>query len=297
MSGWFATPLLVVAAATGLAAAAESRLRPAMATRTLAVTCVAAAAAWLWTLLALVLASLAAMGGDARWMSWCPNLYFADDHVPLIAGVGAGVALVASAAFALRRLTDAISDRRMLPECGPSGVLVLNCDEPTAFAVPGRRGGVVVSRGLIDALEVEERSIVWAHERAHLRHRHHWYLGAADLAAAVLPVLRPLARRVHLGTERWADEDSVPATGDRRLVARTIAKAALATSDHQQMRMAMATSAVPARVEALISPSRSDLGTVVGAMVAGTLAALTVGGSTIQLHHLVALVEHVCGGR
>ncbi|MCY7419722.1 MAG: M56 family metallopeptidase [Chloroflexi bacterium] len=176
-------------------------------------------------------------------------------------------------------------------------MLVLDCDEPAAFAVPGRRGGIVVSRGMIDALDDGEQSVVWAHERAHLRNRHHWYLGAADLAAAALPALRPLASQVHFGTERWADEDSVRSTGDRRLVARTIAKAALASNAHRHPQMAMATSAVPGRVEALIDPSQPVLGTGPGIAVALSLMALTVGGSTIQLHHLVTLVEHVCGGR
>jgi Zn-dependent protease with chaperone function len=293
----FATPLLVAMTAAAVAAVAQKRLRPEIATQTLAVTCVAAVAAWLWALLALTLGALAAVTTLDRWLSWCPNLYLADDHVPLSVGAVAAVLLAASVGAAVRRFRAAVVDRRRLPECGESGVLVLDCDEPAAFAVPGKRGGVVVSRGLIEALDAGERSVVWAHERAHLRNRHHWYLGAADIAAAALPVLRPLARQVHFGTERWADEDSVRSTGDRRLVARTIAKAALATSDHHHLQMAMASSAVPARVEALIGPSPRVLGTVAGLVVAATLMVFTIGGSTIQLHHLVALVEHVCGGR
>lgn len=296
MSVSFAAPFAVALIAAALAAMAQRRLRPDVATQTLAVACVAAAAAWLWALLALTLGALAAVTSIDDWLSWCPNLHLAEGHVAWGVGVGAGVLLAVSVLALGRRAKTAMSDRRRLPQCH-DGVLVLDCDEPAAFAVPGRRGGIVMSRGMIEALDDSERSVVWAHERAHLRNHHHWYLGAANLAAAVLPLLRPLARQVHFGTERWADEDSVRSTGDRRLVARTIAKAALASNAHRHPQMAMATSAVPARVEALIAPSQHVLGTMAGLTVAVSLMGLTVGGSTIQLHHLVALVEHVCGGQ
>lgn len=295
MSVGFATPFAVAMVAAALAAMAQRRLQPDVATRTLAVTCSAAAAAWLWGLLALTLGALAAVTSIDDWLSWCPNLYLADGHVAWGVGLGAGILLLVSLLALVRRAKTAMSDRRRLPHCH-DGVLILDCDEPAAFAVPGRRGGIVISRGMIDALDESERPVVWAHEQAHLRNHHHWYLAAADLAAAALPVLRPLARQVHFGTERWADEDSVRSTGDRRLVARTIAKAALASNAYRHPQMAMATSAVPARVEALIAPSQQVLGTIAGLTVAVSLMGLTVGGSTIQLHHLVTLVEHVCRG-
>jgi hypothetical protein len=58
----------------------------------------------------------------------------------------------------------------------------------------------------------------------------------------------------------------------------------------------MAASAVPARVEALVAPRRRLAGGAVSLAVAVPLLAMTVGGSTVQLHHLVALANHVCGG-
>ncbi len=293
----FALPFVVAMVAAAAAAVAQRRLRPEIATQTLAVACVAAAAAWMWALLALVLGALAEVTSIDRWLAWCPNLYLADRHVAWSIGVAAAVLLAASTAALVRCIRRTVAHRRRLPACGDDGVLVLECEEPTAFAVPGRRGGIVVSRGMIDALDDGERSVLWAHERAHLRNRHHWYLGASDLASAVLPALRPLARQVRFGTERWADEDSVRSTGDRLLVARAIAKAALASNGHRHPRMAMAASAVPARVEALVDPKRNILGTGTGLAVATSIMVLTIGGSTIQLHHLVTLLEHVCGGR
>lgn len=211
MSISFATPFAVAMIAAALVAVAQRRLRPEIATQTLAVTCVAAAAAWLWALLAVTLGALAAVTSIDEWLAWCPNLHLADGHVAWGVGVGAGVLLAGSLLALGHRAASAVSDRRRRPSCGRDGVLVLDCDEPAAFAVPGRRGGIVVSRGMIDALDDGEQSVVWAHERAHLRNRHHWYLGAADLAAAALP-------------------------------ARTIAKAALASNAHRHPQMAMATS-------------------------------------------------------
>lgn len=293
----FAVPFLVAMAAAAAAAVAQRRLRPDIATRTLAVACVAAAAAWLWALLAVALGALGEVMSVDRWLSWCPNFYLAHGRVAMIVGVPAGILFGSSLTALIRGAWKAVADHRRLPSCDREGVLVLECEEPTAFAVPGRRGGIVVSQGMINALDDSERSVVWAHERAHLRNHHHWYLGAVELSSAVLPALRPFARQVRFGTERWADEDSVRSTGDRLLVARAIAKAALASNDHRHPQMAMAASAVPARIEALINPKQNVFSTPTSFAVAASILVLTIGGSTVQLHHLVTLLEHVCGGR
>jgi beta-lactamase regulating signal transducer with metallopeptidase domain len=87
---------------------------------------------------------------------------------------------------------------------------------------------VVVSTAMLRALPVAERRALLAHESSHLRHRHHLYALAADIAAAANPLLRPAARTVRAGIERWADEDAAAAVGDRRLVARSLARAARA---------------------------------------------------------------------
>ncbi len=293
----FPMPFVVAIAAAAAAALAQRRLRPEIATQTLAVASVAASAAWLWALLALTLGALAEVTSIDRWLSWCPSLYLADRHVAWAVGLAAAVLLTSSLVALAMRVGKSVAERRRLPTCGPDGVLVIDSDEPTAYAVPGRRGGIVVSRGMIDVLDGNERTVVWAHERAHLQNHHHRYLAAADFASAVLPVLRPLARQVRFGTERWADEDSVRSTGDRLLVARAIAKAALASNDHLHPQMAMAGSAVPARVTALVDPKHKVFGTGSGMAIAASIMLLTVGGSTIQLHHLVSLLQHVCGGR
>jgi Zn-dependent protease with chaperone function len=99
---------------------------------------------------------------------------------------------------------------------------ILDTAEPIAYAAPGDPGCVVVSKGLLDVLAPRERQVVLAHERAHLHHNHHRYLLAAELAVAVVPVLRPLVVQIRFATERSADESAVAALGGDRELASPI---------------------------------------------------------------------------
>jgi Zn-dependent protease with chaperone function len=292
----FATPLAV---ATGIALAAglfQSALRPQVAARTLAVTCVAVAATVTMTLLVLVVGALAEVAAIERWSTWCPLLGRADKHVPVWLGLGAGVLLLAMAARVVLLVRDLRRVRRLLPSCD-GGVLVIESSRPTAYALPGRRGGVVVSRGMLDALKPAERTVMWAHERSHLVHRHDLYVLVADLSTALVPPLGRLAGQVRYATERWADEDAaVRVDGDRGLVARAIARAALATVDHRRSQLALAEMGVGQRVQALVEADRTMVGPFAGLAFAVVVVASTLGGSGIQLHHLVGLLAHLCGG-
>jgi len=94
-----------------------------------------------------------------------------------------------------------------LPASG-SELTVLDTGERQAFAVPGRPGRIVVTTGLLRSLDPAQRRALLAHERAHLRHRHHVHQSAAHLAAAVNPLLYRLPAALALSCERWADEDA-----------------------------------------------------------------------------------------
>jgi beta-lactamase regulating signal transducer with metallopeptidase domain len=89
---------------------------------------------------------------------------------------------------------------------------------------------VLVTTGMLRLLDAAERRVVFAHERAHLRHRHHALVTAAAAAAAVNPLLIGVREAVMFLVERWADEEAAEAVGDRRLTARAVARAALATT-------------------------------------------------------------------
>lgn len=210
-------------------------------------------------------------------------------EMPSWLGAGALVALLGMAVSlgsAVRRLPPRLRD-----DHGP--LVVLPVDEPTAFAVPGRPGHVVVSAGMLRRLDGDERRVLLAHERAHLRRHHHRYLWVASIAAAVAPPLQPLRRRIRFATERWADEEAAGEVGDRRLVARTIARAALAQSDLAPT-MALAGFGVRARVDALLEqPKARGAGHLAG--FTGLLVAVVgLTSSTVQVHHVAALLDHLC---
>ncbi|MFB6819819.1 M56 family metallopeptidase, partial [Streptomyces sp. NPDC056347] len=108
---------------------------------------------------------------------------------------------------------------------------VLRDSRPDAYALPGRPGTpgrIVVTTGMLRALDPAEREALLAHERAHLAGRHHLFTAVAEAAALCHPALRSLRAPMRYALERWADEAAASAVGDRRLAARAIGRAALA---------------------------------------------------------------------
>lgn len=67
---------------------------------------------------------------------------------------------------------------------------------PVAFCIPGARPLLVLSSGMVAELDEAELAAVVAHERAHLREHHHFYLLPFVAWEAALPVL-PAAGRAH----------------------------------------------------------------------------------------------------
>jgi Zn-dependent protease with chaperone function len=127
-----------------------------------------------------------------------------------------------------RALIVAARDGRCLP--GPGQVVVIPDGVADAYTVPGRPGRIVVTAGMLDALDPAERRVLLAHERAHADNHHYLFTALAHFAAAANPLLRPVAAAVGYTVERWADESAARHCGDRRLAARAVGKAALASS-------------------------------------------------------------------
>jgi beta-lactamase regulating signal transducer with metallopeptidase domain len=145
---------------------------------------------------------------------------------------------------------------------------------------------------MLRALDPAERRVLLAHERSHLRHRHHLHVQVADIAAAANPLLRPAARAVRFTVERWADEDAARAS--RVVAARSLARAGLAVAAARRTECAGALAAtavdVPERVAALMAapPLRRRLAaTVAGALilVAGAAAALATHETENRFEH------------
>lgn len=159
---------------------------------------------------------------DARWIAILACVLF----VLFLTG------LVFAAVRRIRSFAHAVRLARRLPVT--DGVAVRDDNAPRVYALPGFPGRIVVSTGMLDALDAREWEVVRAHEKAHLTGRHQLFVLIAQCAAAANPVLRPLATAVGYTVERWADEHAARETGDRGLVARTIGKAALLAAGHRR---------------------------------------------------------------
>lgn len=278
----------LVAVVVGLAAGRLQRhLSPPIAAAAFAASAGLAAVAVVGTVLVLAGVFVAQLPWVVQNLEWCRAI--AGDHsLPVWLGAGLVVGVAAMAAGVGRRWP--FRGGSFPP--GTAELVVLPTDMPEAYAVPGRPGHIIVSAGMLRRLDDDERRVLLAHERSHLRRRHHRYLVVADVAAAAVPMLRPLRDRVRFATERWADEDAAEVTGDRRLVARAICRAALVRTDGAPV-LALGELGVPARVDAMldarsVSPRRGTAASAATALIAVALS------SAWELHHLAVFAEHVC---
>jgi hypothetical protein len=285
-------PALAALAACLSIGTAQRRLPPRAATWLLTLLIAGTGLAVLWATSTVALGFVAQHHPPWLGLGWCRHLYRHGHHVPPALGVTALVALAVMGAGSWR----ARRRYRRYASLPGNAVEIIPSAIPMAMTLPGRTGPIVVSTGMLRSLDSDETRVVFAHERAHLHHRHYRFLAVAELTASALPVLRPVLHEIRHATERWADESAAAEVGDRRLVAQAIARAALATTGRTSApAMAMATSGVPARVEALLRPLPSK-GAKGMSWVALGVAALVVAtaGSMVQLHHLVAFALHVC---
>lgn len=183
--------------------------------------------------------------------------------IPSPVAVLAAAALVTAAgSLTIRAWRSAASHHAVRAAVGRAGddeVVVLDDERIDAFATAGRRGRIVVTTGLLAALEPAEQEALFAHERAHRRHGHAWWRLAMQLTVAVNPLLRRVSRAVDHAMERSADEDAAAQVGDRRLVARTIARVSLLRKHAAATAIGLAVPAgggdIPARVHALLKPA------------------------------------------
>lgn len=239
---------------------AARRLPPARAAMLLATAALGGAAVWVIVvglLAVLLVGQVPLVAGVGRWSA---RLVGAGDPVPTVASVAAWVAVaigLAGAGVLARRLVA--EARRWLPayrqgRC--AGTLVVVDDpEPTAVVVPGWPGRIVVSSGMLRVLPARERRVLLAHERCHLDHAHWLFRFAVRFAAAACPFARPYVAACDQALERWADEAAAQETGDRRLAAQAIARAALARHDSVATAAAGFTEGqVGDRVAALLAP-------------------------------------------
>ncbi|MGW1728663.1 M56 family metallopeptidase [Streptomyces sp. NPDC002306] len=210
------------------------------------------------------------------------------------------IAVVRGAAAEMVRLRAARDLVAGLPEAG--GLCVLDDDRPDAFALPGGlrgAGRIVVTAGMLRALDVKEREVLLGHERAHLAARHHLFLAAAQLAGWCHPALTAVIPHASFAVERTADEAAARACGDRGLAARAVGRAALAASARRAGPQLPAVAAggttgpVPARVRALLvqAPTRRIAPVLVALALVCTAAGASSLAGAVWLHRGVEIAQ------
>ncbi|MFJ5806576.1 M56 family metallopeptidase [Streptomyces sp. NPDC093093] len=297
-------PLLVPFAAPVLVRWAGARLRPTAALWTLTATACVLAGAWLAALGGLLLAgaltvsALAPLGHLIHPLNVVPTV-IAYPAAALAVGALVLCAYTVTRSV-LRQFRQYRTAHAQLRHASTAGDLsVLDRPEADAYALPGNPGRIVVTSGTLRALDGPEREALFAHERAHLAGRHHYFLAAAELATRCHPAMNALRDAIGLAVERVADEAAATAVGDRSLTARAIGRAALAGSTGRPVHPSFAAGAaggpIPQRVKALLQPTAVPHGLAIAA--AGLLlasSAVTGAGAAaglVSLHHNVEIAQ------
>ena len=134
------------------------------------------------------------------------------------------------------------------------GALVVESDRAAAFCVPGRRRAVVLTTAALETLSCDELTAVLAHERAHLRGRHHLIVGTARILNRAFPRL-PLFERAAVEIERLVEllaDDAAARRVDRVEVASALVT--LAGMNAPRTALAAAQGAGALRVTRLLRP-------------------------------------------
>ncbi|WP_051939872.1 M56 family metallopeptidase [Phaeacidiphilus oryzae] len=216
-----------------VAAPLARRMMPRAAAWTLGCAGPVAAGGWVGALTLLAVNGFGRLHAIAVLGHWSARALRAADPIGAVVA-DAGVVLLALTVLAVsvaawwraRSLLAAYRECRRLP--GGGELTVIDDARLEAFTLAGFPGRMVVSTGMLSALNEDERRALLAHERSHLHHRHFLFLLAVQLAATACPLLLPLAREGAFVLERWADEDAAEHVGDRGVTARAVARAAVA---------------------------------------------------------------------
>lgn len=156
------------------------------------------------------------------------------------------------------------------------GAAILDSDQPAAFCLPGRRRSVVVTTAALAALSGEELAGVLAHERAHLRGRHHLAAGAARTLDRAFPGV-PLFSRGRVEIEQLIEllaDDAAARRVDRVEVASALVT--LAGMRAPAEALPAAEGAATVRVTRLLRPA-DPLGPLTRLAAAAAAAAVVAG--------------------
>lgn len=159
-------------------------------------------------------------------------------HAALLLGLVFVVSYFAlRAGLAAARVVRAVKVLDVLARTGEArhdlGVTVIETSHPVCLAGGLFRPRVLMSRGLLDSLSDDERTVVLAHERAHVRRRDALVAGIVRaLAVFHLPaVARWLVSELEVAAEQACDEEAAECVGNRVAVASTILTVERAAQD------------------------------------------------------------------
>ena len=170
------------------------------------------------------------------------------------------------------------------------GAVVLDSHHPAAFCLPGRRRTVVVTTAAVRTLSANELAAVLAHERAHLRGRHHLTVGAARILERAFPWV-PLFSRGRTETERLLElvaDDAAAREVDRVDVASALVT--LAGMRAPATALAAAEGAGVVRVTRLLRPA-APLGTAGWLTAAAATVSVVAGPVALAAWPLLSAVS------
>jgi Zn-dependent protease with chaperone function len=218
--------------------------------------------------LALMIPSVHLSADIAEWLQACVVALRARYDTP--AGTAAGIAGGLLAAAVLARVAAAVlvtlvastrwrrhhvAGLTMLSEpASAADACVLADDVPLVYCLPGAQRGIVLTTGALGRLTALELEAVLAHERGHLRQRHHLlvaWTGSLRRAFPRMMLFRVAHREVERLVELLADDAAIR-TSDRLDLASALLN--LGNTPSPQFGLGVADTASAQRVRRLIDP-------------------------------------------
>ncbi|WP_194916582.1 M56 family metallopeptidase [Catenulispora rubra] len=193
--------VLAVAGPRVMTRAAWTTRAPRLAIAAWQALCAAVVASVLLAGLALAVPTIRISGSLATLLKACGvalQTQYATPGGAAVSATGAVLALAVATRMAWRlggsvisARTERTRHRRALALVGvahgDTGVSVVPDDRPAAYCLPGRGHRIVLTSAALAKLGPGELAAVIAHERAHVRGRHHLALAFADALAAAFP--------------------------------------------------------------------------------------------------------------
>ena len=175
-----------------------------------------------------------------------------------------------------------------------AALLEVPSPDPVVYCLPGRRGAIVATTTALACLDPDQAAAVLAHERAHLRNRHHLVLTVAHglrRGFGLLPLFRVAPAELASLVEMHAD-DHATRVHDRRVLATALLQLAIGRSPFGSLGATGA--ATLERARRLTGPARCLGPGAATAISAALLLMLIVPILLAALPAVATLAVHYC---